>query len=89
MQDRVELIKKKFNLTKEYFVVFLTGGQVWDKGVVDVVYAAKRLLMDIEPIDKSTKFVFGWCGTRREKNEVVIAYYKTSWLFFIFMEGMI
>lgn len=81
MQDRVELIKKKFNRAKEYFVVFLTGGQVWDKGVVEVVYAAKRLLMDIEAVDKSIKFVFCRCGTRREKNEVVIGYHKTFWLF--------
>ena len=58
---------KKFDLTKDDFVVLFIGRLVWAKGVFDIIYAAKRLLLDHELTDKSLKFVFVGRGTDEKK----------------------
>jgi len=49
---------RKFGLKKDDFVVLFVGRLLWEKGVYDVLYAAKRLLSDPELKHKSLKFIF-------------------------------
>jgi len=53
-----EELLKKFKLTNDDFVILFVGRLAWEKGVYDVLYAAKRLLSDPEVRGKSLKFVF-------------------------------
>jgi len=53
-----EELLKKFKLTNDDFVILFIGRLVWEKGIYDVLYAAKRLLADSELKHKSLKFVF-------------------------------
>ncbi|VVB90879.1 D-inositol-3-phosphate glycosyltransferase [uncultured archaeon] len=49
---------KKLNLSKDDFIILSIGRLVWDKGFFDIIYAAKRILLDPELREKSIKFVF-------------------------------
>ena len=71
-REKNEEFLKKFNLTKDDFVVLSIGRLVWDKGVFDVIYAAKRLLLDTELSDKSIKFVFIGAGPEEKKMRQLI-----------------
>lgn len=65
--EKVKTYRKKFNLTEEDFVVLFIGRLVWAKGVFDLVYAAKRLLLDSELKHHSVKFVFVGKGAEEKK----------------------
>lgn len=71
-REKNEEFLKKFNLTADDFVVLSIGRLVWDKGVFDVIYAAKRLLLDPELSDKSIKFVFIGAGPEEKKMRQLI-----------------
>lgn len=61
-REKNEEYLKKFNLTRDDFVVLSIGRLVWEKGFFDVIYAAKKLLRDHELSDKSIKFVLVGAG---------------------------
>lgn len=66
-QDKNGEYLKKLNLTRDDFVVLSIGRLVWDKGFFDIIYAAKRLMLDSELRDKAIKFVFVGSGPEEEK----------------------
>jgi len=70
--EKVKTYRKKFNLTKDDFVVLFIGRLVWEKGVYDLIYAAKRLLMDSELKHHSVKFIFVGKGPEEKKMQKVI-----------------
>ena len=66
-REKNEEYLKKFNLTKEDFVVLFIGRLVWEKGVYDLIYAAKRLSLDSELKHHSVKFIFVGKGPEEKK----------------------
>lgn len=58
---------RKLNLVKDDFVVLSIGRLVWDKGLFDIIYAAKRILLDPELKNIPIKFVIIGAGPE-EKN---------------------
>lgn len=70
--EKNEEYLKKFNLTKDDFVVLFIGRLVWEKGVYDLIYAAKRLLLDSELKHRSVKFIFIGKGPEEKKMQKVI-----------------
>ena len=65
--EKKEEYLKKFDLTKDDFVVLFIGRLVWEKGVYDLIYAAKRLSQDSELKHHSIKFVFVGKGPEEKK----------------------
>lgn len=56
---------EKIGINKEDFVVLFIGRFVWDKGVFDLIYAAKRLLGD-NTLNREIKFIFVGRGPEEE-----------------------
>ena len=61
-------LMNKFGISKNDVVILYTGRFVWEKGIYDLLYAAKKILSDNE-INIPVKFLF--VGEGREKNRVI------------------
>jgi glycosyltransferase involved in cell wall biosynthesis len=66
-REKNEDYLKKFNLTKDDFVVLSVGRLVWEKGFFDIIYAAKRLRLDTDLRQKTIKFFFVGAGPEEKK----------------------
>lgn len=54
-------------LTREDFIVLFVGRLVWEKGVIDLIYAAKKILHDKDLQRKNIHFLFIGDGPEKEK----------------------
>jgi len=69
-EKKLELLKY-YGLNRDDFIVLFVGRFVWEKGVYDLIYSAKKLISD-EDIKIPVKFLFIGSGPEKKKMLKVI-----------------
>lgn len=67
-----KILLNKLGLNENDFVILFIGRLTWQKGIYDIIYAAKMILKDTELRNISTKFLFTGDGPEKENMKNVI-----------------